>query len=155
MLVANDGENLESEIYSSWPLSEPKKNVHPEHLGKLMNTEGAIALTLDQAVKNLKVKKIGLIKIDVDGHEYSVIKGGKETLLTYKPPILMEFAPYLFDPESRQFEDLVDVFRDMGYFLSDADTGKPLPMDPDYLREIIPAGGSRNVLLLPEKRLMR
>jgi FkbM family methyltransferase len=149
MLVANDEENLESEIYSSWPLFEPKKNVHPEHLGKLMDTQGAIALTLDQAVKSLQVNKIDFIKIDVDGHELSVFKGGKETLLTYKPPILMEFAPYLFDPESHQFEDLIDLFLGLGYSLKDADTGKPLPLDPDHLREIIPVGGSRNVILIP------
>ena len=147
MLVANEKENLESKIYSSWPLFESKKNVHPEHLGKLMDTEGAITSTLDNVVNNLQVKKIDFIKIDVDGHEFSVLKGGEETLRTHKPPILMEFAPYLFDRESCQFEDIIDLFHGLGYSLSDADTGKPLPMDPDLLRKIIPVGGSRNVLL--------
>ena len=149
MLVSNEGDTLESEIYSSWPLFEPSKNVHHEHLGKLMNTDGAVAMTLDQAVKQLQIEKINFIKIDVDGHEYSVLKGGKETLLTHRPKILIELAPYLFDPESRQFEHMMDLFLTLGYSLYDADAGKPLSMNPDQLRALIPVGGSRNVLLIP------
>jgi FkbM family methyltransferase len=147
MLVSNEGETLEPEIYSSWPLFEPSKNVHHEHLGKLMNTDGAVAMTLDQAVKQLQIEKIDFIKIDVDGHEYSVLNGGKETLLSHRPPILMEFAPYLFDPEFRQFEKIVELFSKLEYSLLDADTGKSLPLDADHLRAIIPVGGSKNVFL--------
>lgn len=149
MLVADDNERLESEIYSSWPLFEKGKNVHPEHLGKLMNTEGAVATTLDLALKRYKIKKIGFMKIDVDGHEYSVINGGKETLLTHRPLILMELAPYLFDPKSRQFENMIALFSKLKYSLLDGDTGKPLPLDADLLRALIPVGGSKNVLLKP------
>lgn len=151
MLVSNEGETLESEIYSSWPLFEPGKNVHHEHLGKLMNTDGAVAMTLDQAVKQLQIEKIDFIKIDVDGHEYSVLNGGKETLLSQRPPILMELAPYLFDPEFREFEKIVELFSKLDYSLLDTDTGKSLPLDADHLRAIIPAGGSRNVFLNPNQ----
>ena len=143
MLVANDEEILESKIYSSWPLFEPKENVHPQHLGKLMDTDGAVTMTLDHAVKNFQIKKIDFIKIDVDGNEYSVLMGGIETLHSHKLPILMEFAPYLFNTKSRQFENMIDLFMELGYSLYDADTGKPLPMDPDSLRALIPVGGSR------------
>ena len=149
MLVADDNERLESEIYSSWPLFEKGKNVHPEHLGKLMNTEGAVATTLDLALKRYKIKKIGFMKIDVDGHEYSVINGGKETLLTHRPLILMELAPYLFDPKSCKFENMIALFSKLKYSLLDGDTGKPLPLDADLLRAMIPVGGSKNVLLKP------
>jgi len=155
MLVSNEGETLESEIYSSWPLFEPGKNVHHEHLGKLMNTDGAVAMTLDQAVKQLQIEKIDFIKIDVDGHEYSVLNGGKETLLSHRPPILMELAPYLFDPEFRQFENMIDLFLKLGYSLYDVGTGKPLFMDPDHLRALIPVGGSRNVLLNPNQNVKK
>jgi hypothetical protein len=147
MLVAQENDKLESEIYSSWPLVETGDNLHHEHLGRLMDTDGAVTMTLDQAIKRHHIQRIDFIKLDVDGHEYSVLEGGKITLLTYRPPILMEFAPYLFDPESHQFENMMDLFRELGYTLSDPDTGKPLPMDTDHLREIIPVGGSRNVLL--------
>lgn len=152
MLVANESDTLESEIYSSWPLFEPGKNVHPQHLGKLMNTEGAIAMTLDHAVKRLQIKKIDFIKMDVDGHEYSVLNGAKDILFEYRPPILMEFAPYLYDLKSRHFENMIELFSNLKYSLIDTDTGKQLPMDSDYLRAIIPVGGSKNILLNPQKK---
>ena len=112
-----------------------------------MNTNGVVAMTLDQAVKQLHIEKIDFIKLDVDGHEYSVLNGGKETLFSHRPPILMELAPYLFDPEFREFEKIVELFTELEYSLLDADTGKPLPMDADKLRAIIPVGGSKNVFL--------
>ena len=36
---------------------------------------------------------ISLMKIDVEGHEESMIKGGKETIMKYKPTILIEMWP--------------------------------------------------------------
>jgi hypothetical protein len=38
----------------------------------------------------------------------------------------------------------------LGYSLYDADGGKPLSMNPDQLRALIPVGGSRNILLNPD-----
>jgi|WetSurMetagenome_2_1015567.scaffolds.fasta_scaffold85038_2 FkbM family methyltransferase len=149
MLVSNEGETLESEIYSSWPLFEPSKNVHHQHLGKLKETKGAVAVTLDQIVRQMHINTIDFIKLDVDGHEYSILKGGKETLKAFTPIILMEFAPYLYDPLSGQFEAMLHLLSQLNYIISDADTGKRLPPDPQYLRKIIPVGGSRNILLKP------
>jgi FkbM family methyltransferase len=151
MLVAHEDDRLESEIYSSWPLFGKAEEIHKEHLGQLKDTGGAVAITLDRAIQNLQVTKIDLIKLDVDGNEYHVIAGGKNTLSHQKPPILMELAPYLFDPKSRQFENLIALFYELSYELYDIDTGKFLPLDADYLRNIIPVGGTRNVLLKQSK----
>jgi len=152
MLVADENERLESDIYSSWPLFHDGKRIHPEHKGQLMETKGAVAMTLDQMVRQMHITTVDFIKLDVDGHEYSVLLGGKETLKTYTPIIMMEFAPYLYDPVSGQFEAMLHLFSQLNYIMSDADTGKKLPLDPEYLREIIPVGGSKNVLLIPSKR---
>jgi hypothetical protein len=117
----------------------------------LMGTNGAVALTLDKIVRQLRINMIDFIKLDVDGHEYSVLQGGKETLKTYTPKILMEFAPYLYDPESGHFEEMLHIFSKLNYLMKDADTGESLPLDPDFLKKIIPVGGSKNVLLTPLK----
>jgi hypothetical protein len=109
-------------------------------------------MTLDEMVRQLHINMINVIKLDVDGHEYSVLMGGKETLKAYTPKILMEFAPYLYDPESGHFEEILNLFSQLNYSMSDADTGKRLPLDPEYLRKIIPVGGSKNVLLMPLER---
>jgi FkbM family methyltransferase len=54
---------------------------NPEH------TKNKYALeTLD----SFQFDKIDLIKIDVEGHELNVLKGGEQTILKYKPVILFE-----------------------------------------------------------------
>jgi hypothetical protein len=44
---------------------------------------------LDDICKDLVA--VCLIKIDVQGHELKVLEGGKETILRFKPTILIEF----------------------------------------------------------------
>jgi len=149
MLVANEQDILEKEIYSSWPLFGHEKNIHEEHRGKLMGTEGAVAVTLDKVISQMGITRIDLIKLDVDGHEYSVLAGGKTTLSTYRPTIVMELAPYLFDPSSGAFEKMISLFASLNYAMLDANTGKMLTLNPNQLRAHIPVGGTRNVLLKP------
>ncbi len=49
-------------------------------------------MKLDDVIKKLKIdyKDISLIKIDVEGHEYFVLKGANKTLKKSKPFILIE-----------------------------------------------------------------
>jgi len=146
MLVADEHEDLEPEIYSSWPLFEHGKRIHPKHHGKRMDTLGAEAITLDHAAQQMRLEKVDFIKIDVDGHEYSVLSGGKELLKRFSPVIVMEMAPYVF-VKSDHFNDLIYLIKGWDYKIIDADTQIELPADPEQLRLIIPDGSSRNVLL--------
>ena len=43
--------------------------------------------TLDRLVDNLKLKKVDWIKIDVEGAEYNVLKGAKQTISLNKERI--------------------------------------------------------------------
>jgi len=43
--------------------------------------------TLDRLVDNLKLEKVDWIKIDVEGAEYNVLNGAKQTILSNKPGI--------------------------------------------------------------------
>jgi len=49
------------------------------------------ALTLNEIVEQLNLTP-GFIKIDVEGHELSVIKGGADFLATHQPPLLIEIS---------------------------------------------------------------
>ena len=147
MLVADGTKPLAPRLYSSWPLTKTGEAVHQEHGGRLMDTSGAVGMTLDEALRRMDVKSVDFIKMDVDGHEPGVLAGGKATLAAHKPRILMEFAPYLFDPESGELESMLEMLESWGYSMSDVANRERLPFDPARLRKLVPVGQSRNVLL--------
>jgi FkbM family methyltransferase len=158
MLVAGKHEHLKSEIYSSWPLFEHGEELHKKHRGQLMDTAGAIAISLDNALQQMEIHKVDFIKLDVDGHEYSVLAGSLCTLTKNRPIILMELAPYLFDEkndESCDFEKMISIFRDLEYSLYDVNTNKKIPLSSQQLCDLIPVGGSRNVLLNPNQNVKK
>ncbi len=65
--------------------------------------------TLDDFMKeNFKDDKIDLIKIDVEGYEYKVLVGAKETLKKYSPVIILE----CYDDH---FEEVNSLLNDYGY----------------------------------------
>lgn len=49
------------------------------------------AIPLDYFIKKKKIKKIDFIKIDVEGAESLVLKGGMQTIRKYKPIIQIEY----------------------------------------------------------------
>jgi len=146
LLVGASTDEVPPAIYSSWPLIEAE-NVHAQHRGRLMGTEGARAVTLDGFLAERQLAHVDFIKIDVDGNEPAVLRGALETIQRHRPKILMEIAPYLFDDAPEQFHWMLSIFGDLGYSFFDADTGRELPSQPDALVRFIPAGASRNVLL--------
>lgn len=56
---------------------------------KTISTEVDI-MKLDSYVKKMRIPRIDLIKMDVEGHEAEVVKGGFETFIKSKPAIIME-----------------------------------------------------------------
>ena len=64
--------------------------------------------TLDQEINSIK-EKINLLKIDVEGHEFEVIQGSKDTIKKFRPIIVFE----------QQLNDFPDNFRKIQKFLVD------------------------------------
>ena len=142
MLVADSRSRLLPGLFSSWPL-ENSGDLHEEHKGRLMDTSGASVETIDDAVDRLNLSRIDFLKIDVDGYEYPVLKGGLQTLKIHKPSIIMEFAPYLIKLE--EFCDMVDLLLELGYRFHNANSMKQLPGDAHALKNLIPSGASLNI----------
>ena len=92
-LTDRETQTIPGSIYSSWPL-ESGEGRHAGHLGRLEQTDGARAVTLDQvaAERNLTVD---FIKIDVDGFECRVLRGAQTILNEHRPTILLELSPYV------------------------------------------------------------
>ncbi len=55
------------------------------------NIQKVKSVSLDNFVNQNKIKDISLIKIDVEGGEYDVIQGAKNTLKKFHPSLLIEF----------------------------------------------------------------
>jgi FkbM family methyltransferase len=49
--------------------------------------------TLDGFVQGQNVPRLDLIKIDVEGWEYAVLRGGRRTLAFFRPKIIFEYDP--------------------------------------------------------------
>lgn len=148
MLVADASAPLDAEIFSSWPLTD-EEGLHEQHRGQLMSTTGATSASLDQVLRELAIDRVDFVKLDVDGHESEVIRGARESLAKFRPGVLVELAPYLFDGKPAAFEGLIDCFRSLDYSLQEVNSGRPLRLDAVELQRSIPVGASINVIAFP------
>jgi|tagenome__1003787_1003787.scaffolds.fasta_scaffold20988718_4 FkbM family methyltransferase len=151
LLVASASNNHSQppEIYASWPL-ENTGAVHPKHRGRLATTRNAHVDTLDDFAVRHSIDRVDFIKIDVDGHELPVLRGGLHLLTSLHPVLLVEMSPYVHAEEQNSFADLVALLRDAGYAIQDAATWQPLPLDAAKLEQLIPDGASINVIARPK-----
>jgi hypothetical protein len=106
---------------------------------------------LDQFSERERLARLDLIKIDVDGNEVPVLRGGAKTLARFQPTLLMEMSPYVQDEQEHGFDALVSLLRDAVYLIEDASTGKPLPLQAGELRALIPDGAGINVVARPQR----
>lgn len=71
--------------------------------------------TIDSMVIDLNLKTLDIIKIDTEGSELEILKGGEKTLKKYYPPILLEFD----DKNTIQFgykrDSIIDLLKSYGY----------------------------------------
>jgi FkbM family methyltransferase len=69
--------------------------------------------TLDAFCKKNKISKIDFLKIDVEGHEWAVLKGAKETLSTLRPLCLVEIEQR--HHEHLPIQEIVSWVEALGY----------------------------------------
>lgn len=150
-LVADASGVMPASVPSSWPVSGPEPDdLHSGHLGKYQALADARATTADDYFRGQGLSRLDLVKLDVDGHELAVLKGFQQTLRRFRPPILIELAPYVYDgTNASEFDEMVGLLAGMGYRFSNANSGSPIPSDPADLRRKITPGGGINALLLP------
>ncbi len=149
MLVEKPGAVLVPRIHASWPLTS-QRDLHQKHGGRLMATDGAYATSLDEYLERAAIERIRLVKMDVDGYECRVLRGGMATLKRERPLLIMELAPYALAEAGHSLEELLDILGTLGYTLTALRSGQPLPTEPGVLRELIPSGYSINALAKPE-----
>ena len=149
-LVAEAGAALPASIFSSWPVAHEHHDLDPEHLGKPKSLQAAEAITADAFVRGAAIDRIDFVKLDVDGHEDTVLRGFEQALRRFRPAILVELAPFVYEGENaREFDDFISFLVRLDYQFTDAQTGRPVPADAAALRRLIPHGSGLNVVLRP------
>jgi len=147
-LVGKQQEPIPAEVCSSWPVDSVEREVDAGHLGQRKSISHAESLTTDEYIRRTRLDRLDFIKIDVDGHEPTVLEGCRETLRRFRPLILIELAPFIY-ADAWVFDDMVRSLAANDYIFYDANTRQIIPSDPARLRASIRAGASRNALLHP------
>lgn len=130
-------------VHSSWRID----GVKPEDArmgSRSMTAHGATASRLDDELTQAGVQRVGLVKLDVDGHELGVLEGGASMFASEGPPIVMELAPYAY-AHSDLFDSVVLLLGSWGYSFFTL-SGQPLPTGVEDIRRLIPDLGSINVV---------
>jgi FkbM family methyltransferase len=84
-------------------------------LGKV-GTSMVSASTIDKKIDQLKLKRLDLIKIDVEGAEFMVIKGGINSIKKYHPIIQYEYSSVLDGlSNSSNALDAFNLIKSLGY----------------------------------------
>ncbi len=146
MFLGLKGKKKPMSIYSSWNLvsGEPK---HSKHQGEKKSSENSNFLTLDEFIILNKISNVDFIKLDVDGFEYNVLKGGLNFLKDKKPPIFMELAPYLYKEYGYSKEKILELIRSLNYNFYDLEKLNKI-LDIDKKLSNIKDGSSENILLM-------
>lgn len=73
--------------------------------------------TLDEQAKGLS--RLDYIKIDTEGHEISVIKGGRTTIESLRPVISVEWGQPTYELYGHSKPDIYNIARSMNYHMGD------------------------------------
>lgn len=131
------------EIYSSWPLGGSGNDRHPQHGGRLEPIGTDQQFSLDEFIERQGIEGVDLIKLDVDGFEWTILQGSIVLFERFHPPVLLELAP---DYKGVNIDDVLHFFWDRGYDFHQLGRVAPMRRDAGIIRARIPAGGSINVL---------
>lgn len=153
-LRAADTTSAPDAVYSSWRVDRARRETdHPQHGGSGMSTDGAANCTLDDLLQSdpryAFAEQVEFIKLDVDGHETSVLRGAHRILGSARPTLYIEIAPYVQNERSGGLEQLLAELAALGYRLEHAENGRPIPMDAETVNRLIPYGAGIDVLCRP------
>ncbi len=132
------------EIGASWPL-KPSKEVHPSARFAKKSSDGAKRQTLDQYIESNTVKRVDLIKLDIDGYELDMLKGTVGTIRRFKPKIMFELTPYILEEHGSSSLELLGIFDAVGYEVSRSVFGSAVSLKDREILLNLPRGRSINL----------
>ena len=88
---------------------DPISKMGMSDAGNNFKTEKVRTITLDKLVETLGLKNVDLIKIDVEGFEMSVLKGGINMIKKFKPKLIIETH------SEKLRNDVINFLEKLGY----------------------------------------
>jgi len=79
-------------------------------------------ITLDTYVLEKKLHSVDIIKIDVEGFEYNVLKGGMKVINTFHPTLFIELDDNNLIDHGNSAKDLVRLLEEWGYEILHSET---------------------------------
>jgi FkbM family methyltransferase len=95
-LVADRSIAAPASVASSWPVANETGELNAWH-GREKVSAGAIAITADDFCARAGLDRLDFVKLDVDGHEWAVLQGFRASLARFRPIILVEIAPFIYE----------------------------------------------------------
>lgn len=83
--------------------------------GTICGKEKVKCETIDEFVKKENLPRLDFIKIDVEGFEGHVLKGGLNALKKFKPALFVELDPKNFKPQGFSQKEIVKWLLGLGY----------------------------------------
>ena len=144
-----DGSQPTAEMiaYPSWRLDNAAGARHEVHLGQVHEVT-CPTLSIDGLAQQEGFDHLDFIKIDTDGHELAILKGGRQTIERWRPTIVFEFCFYECERRGGSFNDFTAFFHALNYDICLSDK-KTRIADAEAARCVVPPLGSYDFLAIP------
>lgn len=139
--------SLPLEVCSSWPMNVSSNSKDGRSEGRSHSTVGAISTSLDELVNQIRIPKLNLLKLDVDGHEFDVLFGASKALSRFKPAVVIELAPYVFKDGHLSVIKILQQLQEIGYKTIKLGNHKKNLSDAETIIKKIPLKGGINCLI--------
>ena len=114
-------------------LEVPRLEINADwSLDQLQDSEilvNPLVITIDQLVQNSKVERIDLLKIDVDGYDFKVLCGARNSIARFKPVVFCELCEYALNAQNDSISDIFKLFDSLGYICENERDGTLLTLN--------------------------
>jgi len=129
-------------------VNEGLGTLYPSEATPLLSCEIKLT-TLDDFCNEMSIDRLDLIKIDVEGSELDVLKGGAETLKRFRPRLIIEVQRQSAEASGATDVEILKHLEGLGYsFFSIGRKAKLQVLYPDQLKRF------QNVLCVPNETLV-
>lgn len=95
----------------------------------LARTEKVRLVPLDDLIDDIGVSRVDVIKMDIEGAEYSALQGARKVLHHHRPMLLLELSDPALRKQGSSRQDILRILDELGYcmYALDPTSGRPVP----------------------------